>query len=212
MTVHYLEQRTPAWFALRCGNLTASDAKDMLATIKTGEAAARRDLRVRLVCERLTGRPQSDGFTGNADTERGVRLEDVARARYEARTGLLVDTRAGYLAHDTLRAGCSPDGILPDGSLLELKAPRPARHLGYLRAGGIPAEHRAQLVHQLWVSGAPAVTFVSFNDDLPEHLQLFVVRLERDDDELAAYEPRVRAFLAGVDSEVEALQRPKETR
>lgn len=210
-TIHRLEQRTPEWFALRCGRLTASDAKDMLATIKTGEAAARRDLRMRLVCERLTGQPQTDDYS-NSDMQRGVRLEDVARARYEAHAGVLVDTSVGFIAHDTLAAGCSPDGVAEDGAVLEVKAPRAARHVGYLKAGVVPAEHRAQLLHQLWVSGAPAVTFVSFNDDLPEHLQLFVVRLERDDDELAAYEQKARAFLTEVDSEVEALTRLKETR
>lgn len=211
-TPHYIEQRTPDWFALRCGNLTASAAEDMLATIKKGEAALRRDLRLRLVCERLTGRPQSDGFTGNADTQRGVRLEDVARGAFEARSGQLVDTRVGYLAHDTLRAGCSPDGILPDGSLLEVKAPRVAKHLGYLRSGGaVPPEHRAQLLHQLFVAeDAPRVVFVSYNADLPDHLALFVTSLERNQDEIASYAAKVTAFLHEVDTEVEALLRLKE--
>ena len=204
MTRYDLEQRTPEWFALRCGRLTASDAKDMLATVKSGEAAARRDLRMRLVCERLTGQPQSDDYT-NADMQRGIRLEDVARARYEAQAGVLVDTRCGFMAHDTLLAGCSPDGVIGD-VLLEAKAPRCARHLSFLKAGVVPAEHRAQLVHQLWVSGAAAVDFVSFNDTLPAPLQLFVVRLERDDAELAAYEQKVRQFLAEVDAEVEVLR------
>ena len=54
-TIVEAEQRTPAWFAARAGRLTASRAKDMLAAIKTGEAAARRDLRIQLVVERLTG-------------------------------------------------------------------------------------------------------------------------------------------------------------
>lgn len=204
MTRYDVEQRTPEWFALRCGRLTASDAKDMLATVKHGEAAARRDLRMRLVCERLTGQPQTDDYV-NADMQRGVRLEDVARARYEAQAGVLVDTRCGFLAHDTLAAGCSPDGVVGD-VLLEVKAPRAARHVGYLKAGVVPAEHRAQLVHQLWVSGAAAVDFVSFHDTLPAPLQLFVVRLERDDAELSAYEQKVRQFLAEVDAEVEVLR------
>jgi len=210
-TIHRLEQRTPEWSALRCGRLTASDAKDMLATIKTGEAAARRDLRMRLVCERLTGKPQTDDYT-NADMQRGVRLEDVARARYEAHAGVLVDTSVGFIADDELLAGCSPDGLIGDDGLLEVKAPRPARHVGYVKAGVVPAEHRAQLMMQLWLSGRAWVDFVSYCDDLPEHLQLFVARLERDDDELEVVEQKVRQFLTEVDTEVEALARLKETR
>ncbi|MEK9723283.1 MAG: YqaJ viral recombinase family protein [Rhodospirillaceae bacterium] len=111
MTTHVVQQRTPEWFALRLGRLTASDAKDMLAVIKSGEAAARRDLRMRLVCERLTGQPSEDTYT-NADMQRGVDLEPEARRAYEAHTGQLVDTRVGFISHDDCAAGCSPDGVV----------------------------------------------------------------------------------------------------
>jgi hypothetical protein len=207
MTIHYVEQRTPEWCALRLGRLTASDGRDMLATIKSGEAAARRDLRMRLVCERLTGQAVEDTTFQNADMLRGVTLEPEARAAYEAHAGVLVDTRVGFIAHDELRAGCSPDGLVGDG-LVELKAPRVARHVGYVQAGTVPPEHRAQLVHQLWIAEqAPWVDFVSYAPALPEHLRLFVARLMRDDDEIDAYERAARAFLAEVDRAVEALAR-----
>jgi putative phage-type endonuclease len=210
MSLHCVEQRTPEWFALRCGRLTASDAKDMLATIKAGEAAARRDLRMRLVCERLTGQPVEDGYA-NADMQRGVELEGDARQAYEAQTGQLVDTSVGFIAHDACQAGASPDGMV-DVGLVELKCPRPARHVGYVKAGTVPAEHRAQLLHQLWVSGARWVDFVSYCPQLPGHLQLFVVRFTRDEAEIAAYADKARAFLDEVDTEVEALLRLKEQR
>ncbi|MEK9723284.1 MAG: YqaJ viral recombinase family protein [Rhodospirillaceae bacterium] len=98
--------------------------------------------------------------------------------------------------------------------LVEIKCPRPARHVGYLKAGNVPAEHRAQLVHQLWVAGPQVqwVDFVSFCPQLPEHLQLFIVRLERNEDEIAAYAAKALAFLEEVDTEVEALLRLKEQR
>jgi hypothetical protein len=112
MTLHYVDQRTPEWFALRLGRLTASDAKDMLATIKSGEAAARRDLRMRLVCERLTGQAVEDTTFQNADMQRGIDLEPEARRAYEARTGQLVDTRVGFMSRDDCAAGCSPDGVI----------------------------------------------------------------------------------------------------
>lgn len=202
------EQRSAPWFLARLGRLTASDAGKMLATIQKGEAAARRDLRVRLVCERLTGKSAEEPFT-NADMDRGVTLEPTARIAYEFASGANVKA-VGFLQHRAHMAGASPDGIIgtPDAieGLVEIKCPRSARHLTYLRAGGVPSEHRPQLLHQLWVSGAAYVDFVSFDAEMPEALQLFVVRLERIDSEIADYERKALAFLAEVDNELLALQ------
>src|SRR5690348_5803085 len=127
-TIIDAEQRSPAWFAARLGRLTGSRAADMLATIKSGEAAARRDLRLQLVCERLTGAAQEDPFV-NAAMLRGIECEPLAFAAYEARTGLLAQ-RTGFLAHTSIMAGCSLDGHIGqfDG-LLEVKCPKSATHL-----------------------------------------------------------------------------------
>lgn len=202
------EQRSPEWFAARLGCLTASDAGKMLATIKSGEAAARRDLRTRLVCERLTGRPADEPYT-NADMERGIELEPQARIAYEFASGANVKA-VGFLRHTEHLAGCSPDGIIgtPDAieGLVEIKCPRSARHLSYLREGGIPSEHRPQLLHQLWISAADYVDFVSFDAAMPEALQLFIARLVRPTDEIAEYEKKALAFLAEVEREVLALK------
>src|SRR4051812_37881146 len=99
-------QKSPEWFAARLGRLTSSCASDAFATIKKGESAGRRNLRIRLVLERLTGKSQETGFT-TFDMERGAALEDEARRAYEARTGTLIDT-VGFVGHDALMAGCSP--------------------------------------------------------------------------------------------------------
>jgi hypothetical protein len=204
-TVHTCDQKSPEWFALRAGRVTASRAKDMLATIKSGEAAARRDLRLQLACERIVGQPQEDAYT-NADMERGVTLEPVARAAYEAHTGTLVD-QVGFLAHTELMAGGSPDGVIGDyAGLLELKAPRPANHLRYWREGGMPKEHEAQALHLLWLTGAEWLDLVSYCPLFPERLQLYTHRVHAKDLDLAGYEKKVRAFLAEVDAEVLAVQ------
>jgi hypothetical protein len=93
-TVCSAEQRSPAWFAARAGRLTGSRAGDMLATIKSGEAAARRDLRTQLVVERLTGQPQEDTFI-NAAMQWGIDHEADAFAAYEAQSGNMV-RRTGF--------------------------------------------------------------------------------------------------------------------
>jgi hypothetical protein len=202
--VHEAKQGTPEWLAARVGRVTASRAKDVLATIKTGEAAARRDYRIQLVCERLTGQPQDDTFV-TADMQRGTDLEPAARLAYEAQTGQWV-SQVGFLAHDALMAGGSPDGVIGDyDGLIEIKVPRPANHLRYLRGFGVPKEHEAQVLHLLWLTGAPWLDFVSYCPALPAHLSLCVRRCERDEAAIQDYDGKVRAFLAEVATELEAL-------
>lgn len=203
-TVIDAEQRSPEWFAARLGRLTGSRAADMLATIKTGEAAARRDLRTQLVCERLTGQMQDDGFI-NAVMQRGIDCEPLAFAAYEAQTGTLVE-RSGFLAHLDHMAGCSLDGhVGAFTGILELKCPKSTTHLRYLRGGIVPADYLPQITHNLWISGAQWADFVSFDDRFPADLQLFIVRVDRDALSLQEYERKALAFLAEVDRETEAL-------
>lgn len=205
-TVIDAEQRSPEWFAARCGKLTGSCAADVFAKIKTGEAAARRDLRMRLVVERLTGQTQDgDGFV-SADMKRGTDLEPQAFAAYEAETGTMV-SRAGFLLHNDLPVGCSPDGVIGDyEGILELKVPRSATHLRYLRAPGVlPAEHVAQVHHALFVTGAAFVDFCSFDPRFPSHLQVFLVRVTRESVDLKAYELAIRLFLSEVDAEYQSV-------
>jgi hypothetical protein len=198
------DQRTQEWLQARVGQLTGTCAGDMLATIKTGEAAARRDLRMRLVCERLTGQSQEDAYV-NAAMQRGIDKEADAFAAYEALTGELA-LPVGYLAHDSLPAGCSPDGEVGNyRGILELKCPKTATHVGYLRGKKVPIAYLPQITHNLWVTGAEWCDFFSFDDRLPDALRCFCVRLERNDVDIKAYELMVRLFLKEIDAEVEAL-------
>jgi len=87
MIVLNIPQRGPEWVAARLGRVSGSDAADLIATLKNGgEAASRRDLRVRLALERITGQSQESGYI-NADMTRGIELEPLALAAYEAQTG-----------------------------------------------------------------------------------------------------------------------------
>jgi putative phage-type endonuclease len=203
-TVIDCAQRSPEWFAARAGRLTGSVAADIFATLKSGgEPACRRDLRTRLVVERLTGRPQEDDFQ-NADMRRGIELEPLARKAYEARTGNLVE-QTGFLAHTDLLMGCSLDGHVGDfDGIVELKCPRSARHFAYLKAKTVPTEHTYQIAHNLFVSGAAWCDFVSFDPTMPDKLQVFVVRVARDEKAMASYEFAARQFLKEVDTDYAA--------
>jgi hypothetical protein len=204
-TICEAEQRSPEWFAARLGRLTGSRAADMLATIKTGEAAARRDYRMQLVCERLTGQLQEDGYV-NAAIQRGIDCEPIARDLCERQTGCFIQS-TGFLAHTEHMAGCSLDGHVGDfEGIVELKCPKSATHLRYLRDGSVPKEHLPQILHNLWISGAAWCDFVSFDDRFPPPLQLFRVRVERDEKEIAGYVSKALAFLEEVELETRAVQ------
>jgi hypothetical protein len=197
-------QRSPEWFAARLGRLTGSRAGDMLATIKSGEAAARRDLRTQLVCERLTGQVQEEPFV-NAAMQRGIECEPLAFAAYEGHTGTLVE-RSGFLAHTEHMAGCSLDGHVSGfEGLIELKCPKSPTHLRYLRGGVVPSDYLPQILHNMWITGARWADFVSFDDRFPPELQLFIVRVDWIESDIAQYEKKALAFLAEVERETEAL-------
>jgi len=196
------EQGSPEWHQARLGRLTGSVVSDAFATIKSGWGAGRKNLRVRLVLERLTGKSQESGFS-SFDMERGTLLEPEARSAYEVETGLLVQ-QVGFVAHDELMAGCSPDGLTNDG-LVDFKCPKAATHLDYLR-GGLPNDYRLQLIHGLWLTGKQWAEMVSFHPDFPDPIRLHVARIYAKDIDLHAHELNVRLFLSEVDKELVEVQ------
>lgn len=202
MRIIACDQRSEAWHAARLGKLTGSRVADAFATIKKGESAGRRNLRLQLVLERITGRSQETGYT-NADMERGILLEPDARAAYEAETGIVVQG-VGFIAHDELATGCSPDGM-PHQGLIEIKCPKAATHLDYVR-GGLPEDYRLQIIHGLWLTGAEWADFVSFHPDFPAPLRLKITRLLAKDCDLVAHELAVRLFLSEVAKEEAAVR------
>lgn len=203
MRVHLCDQRTDEWKALRAGKLTGTGAKDVLAKIKSGEAAARRDLRYRLLAERLSGQPQEDPYV-NAAMQWGIDHEAEALAAYEAATGQMVQA-VGFCEHEILPAGTSPDGLVGDDGIVSIKCPKTSTHLAYVRAGSEPAEHAAQNTHELWLTGRAWVDFVSYDPRLPDALRLFLVRVTRTPDQIAAYDAEAVKFLNEVQTEIDAL-------
>lgn len=204
-TIIDAEQRSEAWHAARLGRLTGSVAGDMLAKLKGGgEAAGRRNLRVRLILERLTGKPQESGFQSEA-MRVGIEREPLAIAAYEAQTGHLLE-QTGFLSHTSLMAGASLDGHLGDfETLVSIKCRQPAAHYEFLRFNTIPASALAQCRHELWITGATEHHYVSWNPDFPARQQLKVAVLKRGDLDVPGYEAEALAFLAEVDRELASL-------
>jgi hypothetical protein len=195
-------QRSPEWHAARLGRLTASCVGDAFAQTKSGWGAGRRNLRIRLVLERLTKRSQESGYVSPA-MERGAQLEADARSAYEVETGRLVET-VGFLSHNEILTGASPDGLVDADGVLELKCPQAAAHLDYLR-GGLPNDYRLQIIHTIWLSGRAWGDFASFNPDFPEPLRLKVTRVVPTPVELTAHEFAVRLFLSECQKEYDEV-------
>jgi len=191
-------QGSEAWLLDRAGHCTASRFADVLAKIKTGEASSRRNYRLQLVTERLTERPV-EGYK-NAAMEWGSEQEPNARDAYEARTGALVDV-SEFIRHPEVKwSGCSPDGLLGDDGVLEIKCPHVSTvHVETLLAGGYPSGHVAQIQGLLWVTGRQWCDFVSFDPRMPEHLQLYTFRVERDEAYIETLAAEVSRFLAEVE-------------
>jgi putative phage-type endonuclease len=193
-----IEQGTEAWFQMRLGKITASRITDVIAQVKSGEAAGRENYRIELVCERLTGKP-TEGFT-NAHMERGTELEPFARAWYEVETGEFVK-QVPFVDHPTIKnAGASPDGIIGEG-LIEIKCPMAKTHIKYLLEDRVPAKYMPQMAWQMACTHSKWVDFVSYCPELPADMQMFIKRYERDDAYIAELEAKVIEF----DTEVEQM-------
>ena len=202
MNVVDCQQGTLEWLAARAGKVTASMISAVLMDPKT---AGYRDYQAQLVAEILTGKPQGSDYT-NAAMQFGTETEPLARSAYEAHTGFSVD-EVGMVIHPTIGAsGASPDGLVGDSGLVEIKCPKVATHLAYLVAGVVPTTYKNQMSWQMACTGRDWVDFVSFRPDLPENLQLFVVRYQRDPAKIAELEAAVVSFLTGVDQMISKLK------
>ena len=190
-----MEQRTEEWFAARLGKVTASRVADVLAKIKSGESASRKNYKMELVVQRLTNKV-GESFT-NAAIEHGVTNEPFARMAYEAHTGTFVKEE-GFVDHPTIEGfGCSPDGIVGEG-LIEIKCPNTATHIETVLENKAPSKYIPQMQCQMACTGAKWCDFVSFDPRVPEDLQLFVVRVDRDQEYIDAMEVEVKQFLSEV--------------
>ena len=202
MKVITAEQGSPEWLAARAGKVTASMISNVLAKPET---AAYRDYQAQIVAELLTGKPQGSDFT-NAAMEFGTENEPFARSAYEVSRGIMVD-EVGLVLHPTIdRAGASPDGLVGSDGLVEIKCPKVATHLAYICAGVVPTKYKNQMLFQMICAERAWCDFVSFRPDLPEHLQLFVIRFQRDETKIKELTTAVNSFLVQVDEMLKKLK------
>jgi putative phage-type endonuclease len=191
-----VEQGTDEWKRLRLGHVTASNVADVMAKGKTGEAITRYKYKVRIVAERMTG-ASPESYTNSA-MEWGIEQERFACMAYEERNGVFLD-KTGFWLHPTIEwLGVSPDRLVGEDGLVEVKCPNTTTHLDYIFANKVPSEYYKQIQCQLWVTNRTWCDFISFDPRLPKRNQLFVVRCNRDDSLIAEMEVEVKQFLSEV--------------
>lgn len=204
-----IEQGSPEWMALRIGKIGGSRVSDVLTEGRGGaESLIKRKYKNELIRERLTGK-KLDTYKTPA-MQRGIDLEPMARAWYEVKYNTFVD-QVAIVLHPTIDgAQCSPDGIVEaTNSLIEIKIPNPENHLDNILTGGKQLEQYYDQV-QWQLACMPEKEFcdlISFDPDMPDHLQGFVKRIYRDDEYIKnTMETAVIAFLSEIETIVNNLK------
>ncbi len=199
----HLEQGTEEWKMARLGHVSASNLDAVMAKVKTGEAKTRLDYKIRVATEQITNAIQ-DSYS-NQYMEWGIEQEPFARMAYEARTESFVE-KTGFWKHPDIKwFGCSPDGLVGDDGLIEIKCPKSTTHVKYLLDNELPSDYYWQVHGQMLVTGRKWVDFISFDPRMPEHKQLFIIRVNRDEEIMAQLKVAVIGFLSEVDEMIQKI-------
>jgi putative phage-type endonuclease len=200
-----MDQLSPEWFAARCGKVTASRISDVIAKTRNGWGAGRKNYAAELIAERLSG-VSAPGFS-NAAMQWGTDTEPQARQVYQEARLVSVE-EIGFVDHPAIEmSGASPDGLIGDDGLVEIKCPNTATHIDTLLGSSLPDKYRVQMLWQMACTGRKWCDFASYDPRLPEPMQLYVERVVRDDERIAELEALVADFLAEVTATVADLRK-----
>lgn len=193
MTLHVyddLVQGTDEWLAARRGIVTASVVGQLITptTIKPANNDKSRALTTLLVAERITG--WTDPVYVSDDMMRGTLDEPIARATYAQHYAPVHEV--GFMTRDDfdVTIGYSPDGLVGDKGLIEIKSRRAKKQLDTILSNQVPAENMAQIQCGLYVSGREWCDYVSYCGGMP----LYVKRVEWDEQWQRAIVAAVQTF------------------
>lgn len=198
------QQNTEEWFEDRMGKVTASRVSDVIAKTKSGYSSCRKNYMAQLICERLT-RQRSDSFFNSA-MQRGTELEPVAREIYILNQFDVTVNEVGFIHHPTIKNfGASPDGLVNDDGLIEIKCPNTWTHLEFRKTEKPKREYLLQMQTQMMCTDRKWCDFVSFDDRLPDNLSYKCVRIHYDETLAKEIETEVIKFLDELDKEIELI-------
>lgn len=193
MIVLDLAQGSDEWRKVRLGIPTASQFGKLI-TAKTTKPSSQADAYMdELLAEWALGAPLEDG--DSLWMERGKEMEAEAALYYEMVRD--IDTiPVGFVLRDDGLVGCSPDRLVGDDGLLEIKVPSAKIHMRYLRTQAVEDDYRPQVQGQLWICGRQWLDLLSFNPELPS----VIIRCERDEAFIAALTGIVEAFVVRLEA------------
>jgi len=192
-----IDQRSEEWYMARLGKVTASRVSDVMSVTKAGPSASRKSYMIELLCQRLTCKAD-DGYA-SAAMRRGVDIEPIARSAYEIDQGVMT-VETGLVMHPSgIAFGASPDGLVCDDGLVEIKCPNVSTHVDFLINGKPKNEYVWQMQAQMACTGRKWCDFVSFDDRLHDELQYRRVRVMRDDDKISKMMSEIVIFLKELD-------------
>ena len=199
-------QGSEEWKVARLAMVTASKLSDVMAKTKSGYSATRKNYMMKLICEKLSGNAE-EGFT-SAAMVRGVELEAEARNAYSFRNNVDV-IEEGFIVHPVETGfGASPDGLVGDDGLIEIKCPNTATHVEFLKSGKPKREYILQMHGQMLCTGRRWCDFVSYDDRL-QGLEYKCVRVEFDDDLGNEIIKEVTSFLVDMEKELNEILKLK---
>lgn len=200
-----MQQQTDEWRHARLGKLTASRFSDVTARNKSnkdGWGASRHKYINELVLERLNQEPTPEGFS-SWEMKRGRELEPIAREVYATIHDVDV-MECGFVDHPTIpMAGASPDGLIGEDGLIEVKCLGTHYHMEVIRTDNIDSSYLAQMMWQMACTGRQWCDYVGYDDRLPMKARLYVRRIKRDPMVIELMEKEARRFLADVDAREE---------
>jgi len=193
---HDVEQNTDEWMQLRCGKLTSSPIGKVMANYGKPFGDPAKQMAVNIAIEQITGKKIESNYS-NAHMERGHEQEPLARQLYEETTFNEV-TNGGFFETDTV--GCSPDGLVGDDGVIEIKAVIAHVHFANIKRMNVDPAYRWQCISNVKYTGRKWIDFVSYCADFPEDMQLFVYRLYAKDlvEEFGQIDYRVSQYLSYV--------------
>ena len=194
-------EANPEWLALRLGKPTASRMADLMATVKSGEAASRAKYRVEIALEIITSKRAEGGFTSPAMAW-GTAQEANARIHDEKVTGDMI-IECSFATHPRGLGGASPDGLIDDDGLWEAKCPDSNSHWDYLLdPEKLAKKYRYQVQWQMACTDRKYCRICSFDPRMPEKIQYVSARIERDNELISQMEAEVERFMAEGTDEI----------
>ena len=197
-----MEQGSEEWHLARMGKPTGSNFAKVLGS-KTVRSGYLDDL----ICQRLTNNRGNDIRSASIDW--GHQNEPFARDLY-CETRLCVVEETGFIMHETINAGCSVDGLVDPDGIIEIKCPYNSKnHLQTIESNEVPSQYVAQVQGNMFITGRKWCDYISYDPRFPQRLQLFVVRVEADEDYHETLQEQLIQFCNEIEQRLEVINNTK---